>query len=127
MILSLIMTVVITGLFAQTVDKAKDLLKANKLPEAKEEIDKVLLVEKNQKNAEAWYYKMKIYNAIAVNDPMKTQYPDAVYCARSPSIPRPAVSVRCARGGMSVRGNSSRISSLATPRAPAAPSRGADY
>ena len=58
---------------------------------------------------------------------LKTQYPDAVYCARSPSIPRPAVSVRCARGGMSVRGNSSRISSLATPRAPAAPSRGADY
>jgi hypothetical protein len=77
MILSLIMTVVITGLFAQSVDKAKDLLKANKLPEAKEEIDKVLLVEKNQKNGEAWYYKMKIYNAIAANDPMKTQYPDA--------------------------------------------------
>ncbi len=77
MILSLIMTVVITGLFAQSVDKAKDLLKANKLPEAKEEIDKVLLVEKNQKNAEAWYYKMKIYNAIATNDPLKTQYPDA--------------------------------------------------
>lgn len=78
MILSLLMTVVITGLFAQSLDKAKDLLKANKLPEAKEEIDKVVLIEKYQKNGEAWYVKMKVYNAIAVNPQMKTQYPDAL-------------------------------------------------
>jgi hypothetical protein len=78
MIFSLLMTAVISGLFAQSVDKAKDLLKANKLPEAKEEIDKVLLIEKNQKNAEAWYVKLKVYTAIAVNDQMKAQYPDAL-------------------------------------------------
>lgn len=65
------------GLFAQNADKAKDLLKANKLPEAKAEIDKVLAVEKNQKSGDAWYYKLKIYNAIAANDQLKTQYPDA--------------------------------------------------
>ena len=64
MLLSLLMAVVCSGLFAQSVDKAKDLLKANKLAEAKDEIDKALLVEKNQKNAEAWYTKVKIYNAI---------------------------------------------------------------
>jgi hypothetical protein len=65
------------GLFAQSVDKAKDLLKANKLPEAKTEIDKVLAVEKNQKNGEAWYTKLKVYNAIAASETLKAQYPDA--------------------------------------------------
>jgi hypothetical protein len=78
MLLSLLTVVVCSGLFAQSLDKAKELLKANKLPEAKEEIDKVLLVDKNQKNGEAWYYKVKIYNAIAANDQLKTQYPDAL-------------------------------------------------
>jgi hypothetical protein len=66
-----------TGLLAQNLDKAKDFLKAGKLPEAKAEIDKVLAVDKNQKNGEGWYQKMKIYNAIAANDQLKTQYPDA--------------------------------------------------
>jgi len=65
------------GLFAQSVDKAKDLLKANKLPEAKTEIDKVLAVEKNQKNGEAWYTKLKVYNALAASETLKAQYPDA--------------------------------------------------
>ncbi len=65
------------GLFAQSVDKAKDLLKSNKLPDAKTEIDKVLAVDKNQKNAEAWYYKLKIYNAIAANPQLSVQFPDA--------------------------------------------------
>jgi hypothetical protein len=65
-------------LFAQSVDKVKELLKANKLAEAKDEIDKTLLIDKNQKNADAWYYKVKVYNAIAANDQLKTQYPDAL-------------------------------------------------
>jgi hypothetical protein len=65
------------GLFAQSADKAKDLLKANKLPEAKAEIDKVLAVEKNQKTGEAWYYKLKIYNAIAADSNQRAKYPDA--------------------------------------------------
>ncbi|MHA4811337.1 hypothetical protein ACX0G9_24765 [Flavitalea flava] len=65
------------GLFAQNLDKAKEYLKANKLPEAKAEIDKVLGIDKNLKNGEAWYIKTKIYNAIAANDQLKIQYPDA--------------------------------------------------
>ncbi|HUB60433.1 MAG TPA: hypothetical protein VL978_07020 [Puia sp.] len=64
------------GLFAQNIDKAKDLLKANKLPDAKAEIDKALAIEKNQKNADAWYTKLKIYNAIAAG-PLAGQYPGA--------------------------------------------------
>jgi hypothetical protein len=78
MLLSLVLAVVCTGLFAQSVDKVKELLKANKLAEAKDEIDKTLLIDKNQKNADAWYYKVKVYNAIAANDQLKTQYPDAL-------------------------------------------------
>jgi tetratricopeptide (TPR) repeat protein len=66
-----------TVLFAQSLDKAKELFKAGKLPEAKAEIDKVLDVPKNQKNGEAWYNKMKICNAIAANDQLKDQFPDA--------------------------------------------------
>ncbi|HEY4112272.1 hypothetical protein [Puia sp.] len=65
------------GLFAQSVDKAKDALKAGKIPDAKTQIDGALAVEKNQKNAEAWYTKLKVYNAIAANDQLRTQYPDA--------------------------------------------------
>ena len=65
------------GLFAQSVDKAKDALKAGKIADAKTQIDGALAVEKNQKNAEAWYIKLKVYNAIAANDQLRTQYPDA--------------------------------------------------
>ena len=64
------------GLFAQNLDKANDFLKAGKLPDAKSEIDKVLAVEKNQKNGDAWYAKLKIYNAIAAG-PLSGQYPGA--------------------------------------------------
>jgi tetratricopeptide (TPR) repeat protein len=65
------------GLFAQTVDKAKELFKANKLAEAKTEIDKVLASDKNQKVGEAWYTKAKIYIAIGGNDQLKSTVPDA--------------------------------------------------
>jgi hypothetical protein len=78
MLLSLLTAVVCSGLFGQSVDKAKDLLKANKFVEAKDEIDKALLVEKYQKNAEAWYTKVKIYDTIGTNAQLKTQYPDAL-------------------------------------------------
>jgi hypothetical protein len=64
------------ALFAQSLDKANDLLKAGKLADAKTEIDKVLAVEKNQKNGAAWYAKLKIYNAIAAG-PLSGQYPGA--------------------------------------------------
>jgi hypothetical protein len=65
------------GLTAQSLDKAKEFLKAGKLQEAKDEIDKVLAVEKNQKIPENWYYKAKIYDGIAGNEQLKAQNPDA--------------------------------------------------
>ncbi|GGA85449.1 hypothetical protein [Puia dinghuensis] len=65
------------GLFAQSVDKAKDLLKAGKVTDAKTQIDGALTSDKTQKNAEAWYTKLKVYNAIAANDQLRAQFPDA--------------------------------------------------
>lgn len=76
-LLSTVLTLAVTGLFAQKLDKAKDLLKANKLTEAKTEIDNFLGQEKNAKNAEAYYVKAKIYNAISLDANLKNQYPDA--------------------------------------------------
>jgi hypothetical protein len=77
LLLSVVIAATGLGLFAQNLDKAKELLKANKIPEAKTEIDKVLADPKNQKNGEAWYYKCKIYDAIGANDQLRAQTPDA--------------------------------------------------
>jgi hypothetical protein len=76
-LLSLALVIAGLGMYAQSLDKAKDLLKGSKLMDAKAEIDKVMEVDKNQKNPEAWYTKAKIYVAIATNDPVKAQVPDA--------------------------------------------------
>jgi len=70
-LLSTVLAFLVTGLFAQKLDKAKDKLKEGKLDEAKTEIDGFLAVEKNQKNAEGWYTKAKVYNAIAASDKTK--------------------------------------------------------
>jgi hypothetical protein len=75
--LGLLLAGAFSGLSAQSIDKAKELLKANNLTDAKTEIDNVLLVEKNKKNADAWYTKVKIYNAIAANDKLSPTVPDA--------------------------------------------------
>jgi tetratricopeptide (TPR) repeat protein len=70
-------------LFAQKLDKAKDYYssKPPKLAEAKTEIDGVLADPKNQKNGEAWYYKTKIYNAIANDSVQAAKTPDARWTA----------------------------------------------
>lgn len=64
-------------LSAQKLDKAKDQFKNKKLTEAKTEIDNFLAVEKNQKNSEAYYYKAKIYTAIAADPALSKTVPDA--------------------------------------------------
>jgi len=65
------------GLFAQATNKVKDLLKSNKVEEAKNEIDKVLANEKNAKDAEAWYVKSKVYSELANNTKLITPVPNA--------------------------------------------------
>lgn len=65
------------GLFAQATNKAKDLLKAKKVEEAKAEIDKVATNEKNAKDGETWYVKSKVYGELANDSTLKSKYPDA--------------------------------------------------
>lgn len=61
---------------AQSVDDAvKQLGKDN--AKAKNAIDKVTADPGNAKNAEAWYVKAQIYNAIAIDDKLKASVPDA--------------------------------------------------
>lgn len=64
------------GLSAQNLNKVKDMLKDNELDKAKAGIDALLAVPKNQKNAEVWYTKAKIYGAIAASDQFKTLVAD---------------------------------------------------
>jgi tetratricopeptide (TPR) repeat protein len=65
------------GIFAQKLDKAKDLLKDKKYADAKTQIDGVIADPKNEKNGEAWFYKGKIYSAIAADAALGAQTPDA--------------------------------------------------
>lgn len=61
---------------AQPVDDAlKQLGKSN--DKAKEAIDKITADPANAKNADAWYAKAQIYNALATDDKYKTSMPDA--------------------------------------------------
>ncbi|MFI5156965.1 MAG: hypothetical protein ACHQEM_12305 [Chitinophagales bacterium] len=76
--LSLLLALPLSGLFAQSLDKAKEDLKANKLMDAKADIDKLLTDPKNQKVPEMWYVKSKIYSAIGGNDQLRAQVPDAL-------------------------------------------------
>jgi hypothetical protein len=76
--LCLVWALSVLGLSAQSLDKAKENFKANKLAEAKTEIDKVVADPKLQKNGEAWFYKSKIYTAIANNEQLKATVPDAL-------------------------------------------------
>jgi len=62
---------------AQDLKKIKESLSANSLADAKTNIDKFLEVPKNQKNAEAWYLKGKIYAAIANSATERANTPDA--------------------------------------------------
>lgn len=66
-----------TGLFAQKLEKAKDLLERKKIPEALVEVDKVLANEKGRNSSEAYYVKGKIYSTIALDSTKKSTNPGA--------------------------------------------------
>src|SRR5688572_12288554 len=76
-LLSLMLVSSSAGLFAQKLEKAKDLLERKKYPEAQAEIDGVLAQEKNKNNAEAWYVKGKIYGTIAADSTKAASVPNA--------------------------------------------------
>ena len=77
LIIAVLLAVTGFGVFAQKVDKAKELLKANKLNEAKTEIEAFLAIEKNKNNSEAWYTKAKVYTAISKDSTLKGSVPNS--------------------------------------------------
>lgn len=77
LILAVLLATTGLGVFAQKLDKAKDQLKANKLSDAKNEIENFMAVEKNKTNSEGWYTKAKVYTAISKDSSLKASVPNA--------------------------------------------------
>jgi hypothetical protein len=80
----LLTTVLASSFFAvsaQSLEKAKDLLKSKKLADAKTQIDQFLAVDKNAKNGEGWYTKAKIYAEIAQDAGLSAASPEARWTA----------------------------------------------
>ena len=71
---ALVMTAFLVN--AQSVEDARKALDQKKNDKAKEAIDKIT-ADPNSKNAEAWYLKTQIYNALAVDEKFKATVPDA--------------------------------------------------
>lgn len=66
--LSVLLAASVSGLFAQKLSDVQEKISKGKYDEAKEKIDKILSDAKNQNDANAWYYKGKIYAQLAIND-----------------------------------------------------------
>ena len=64
------------GVFAQNISKINDMVTNGELDKAKESVDQLLANPKQQKKAEAWVAKAKVYGAIAASDKFKTLVPD---------------------------------------------------
>ncbi len=71
-LLTTILAIAVSGIFAQDIKKTKEFVTANAWDKAKSSIDQTLANPKNQKNAEAWYLKGKIYSACAANAGFKS-------------------------------------------------------
>lgn len=69
LVLSLLLAVSITGLYAQKLDDVKEKIQKGKFGEAKEKIDKVLADPKNAASADAYFYKSQIYYNLSKTDP----------------------------------------------------------
>jgi len=67
LLLSAVLFASITG-YAQKLDDVQEKISKGKYDEAKEKIDKVMEDPKNQNNANAWYYKGKVYAGLAAMD-----------------------------------------------------------
>ena len=77
LVLSVMLAMVGMGLFAQKIDKAKELFDKKNYTEAKNEIEKYLATDKGSKDPEGWFLKARVYYAIATDANLKTATPDA--------------------------------------------------
>jgi hypothetical protein len=71
-LLTSILAIAVSGIFAQDIKKTKEFITANAWDKAKTSSDATLANPKNQKSAEAWYLKGKVYSACAANAGFKS-------------------------------------------------------
>lgn len=65
LVVTMLLVFMSASLFSQTLDDVKKFAVLQKWEDAKTNVDKFLAVDKNTKNAEAWYYKGYIYSELA--------------------------------------------------------------
>ena len=68
LVLTVLLAVGVSGLYAQKLDDVKEKIQKGKFGEAKEKIDKVLADPKNQGNPDAWFYKAQTYYGLSKTD-----------------------------------------------------------
>src|SRR5688572_2645500 len=69
LLLTALLATSFTALFAQKLDDVAEKVNKKKWDEAKEKIDKELADPKGQANADAWFYKSKIYYNLSKTKP----------------------------------------------------------
>ena len=75
-LLSLLILLGSSRLFAQTIEDIEGQLAKGELDKAKASVDAFLTKEKNAVKADGWWYKGVVYNEIAKSDKFKTLVPD---------------------------------------------------
>ena len=75
-LLSLLILLVSSGLFAQSTEDIEKHLSAGALDKAKEAVDAFLAKEKNASKPDGWWFKGVVYNEIAKSDKFKSLVPD---------------------------------------------------
>ena len=75
-LLSLLIILSSSGLFAQTIEDIEGQFGKGELDKAKASVDAFLAKEKNQSKADGWWYKALIYNEIAKSEKYKSLAPD---------------------------------------------------
>ena len=75
-LLSLLIILSSSGLFAQTIEDIEAQFGKGELDKAKASVDAFLAKEKNQSKPDGWWYKGLVYNEIAKSDKYKSLAPD---------------------------------------------------
>ena len=69
LLLSLLLAVSFSGVFAQKLDDIQEKIEKKKFGEAKEKLDKVLADPKHQNNADAHFFKAVIHYNMSLENP----------------------------------------------------------
>ena len=77
-LLPAILTLCVQLAMSQDLKKVETAVVLKKMEDAKTEVDKAVADPKNQEKPEAWYWKARIYAALANDPALRTKYPGAL-------------------------------------------------